>query len=328
MPLVPRVLSHNWRLKLLALGLSVFLWALVQAPRNQETLSSVPVRVEVADTSWTISGPPEPATVELNLGGPAREMIRLAREGTTVRVPIRSVGSTDTVISLRRDWVDLGTGSGLTVESLTPATVQIAFEPAVSRVVPLSIRTQGELPGHLALASPIGLNPQLVRVRGPASRVEGLDSLPLRVFDLSEVDGSGVPEVPVDTTGLGSARVTPPTATLGLRVEEKVERVLSALPVQADPAEDGGSLAVEPVAVDVRLVGARSLVTAVDPDFLRVWVAPEFLRGMVPGEERRVPVRVEGAPTLMTAAPVTDAVTVRRETDDGDSGGRGGAAGT
>lgn len=44
----PNVLVRNWRLKLSALGLSVFLWALVQTePPNQETFSAVPVRVEL-----------------------------------------------------------------------------------------------------------------------------------------------------------------------------------------------------------------------------------------------------------------------------------------
>ena len=56
-----QALSQNWRLKLAALGLSVFLWALVQTePSNQETFASVPVMVQVSDTGWTTSGAPSP----------------------------------------------------------------------------------------------------------------------------------------------------------------------------------------------------------------------------------------------------------------------------
>src|SRR5690606_24525037 len=81
-------LVHNWRLKLSALGLSLFLWAVVQAePSNRETFTSVPVRVEVADTGWVLSEAPNPSSVEIQLGGVTREIIRLAREGTTLRVP-------------------------------------------------------------------------------------------------------------------------------------------------------------------------------------------------------------------------------------------------
>lgn len=311
MAITPRALVHNWRLKLSALGLSVFLWALVQTePQNAETFSAVPLRVEVADTEWTVSGPPSPATVQLRLTGPAREIIRLAREGTMVRIPIREVGSADTVVTLRRDWVAVGEGRGVSVESLNPPTVRISLERAASKVVPLGVRVHGSLPGHLALASPIGLSPQLVRVRGPASRIQNLDSLPLRPLDLSEVSKSGVFEIPVDTMGLHNVRVTPPTATVGIRVEEEVERVLSGVPVIAHIPGDGPELTVGPTTVDVTLRGARTLVTAVDPADLRAWVAPELLEGMTPGEDRRVPVKVEGVPDLVSLSVPDDIVTV------------------
>jgi YbbR domain-containing protein len=310
--LLPGVVVHNWRLKISALGLSVFLWALVQTePRNAETFT-VPVTVEVSDTAWATSGFPEPSTVELRLSGPAREIIRLARQGTRIRVPIHSVGSSDTTVTLRRDWVGLGDGTRLTVESLSPSTVQIGFEPAESRAVPLAIRTTGELPANLALATPIGVNTQVVRLRGPASRLAGLDSVRLLPLDLSKVAASGVFEVSVDTGGLGGVRITPLSATLGLRVEDVVERVVTGVPVIAQSDGSDGAIVARPVSVDVTLRGARTLVAAVDPMDLRAWVAPELLRGMVAGEERRVPVRVEGVPQLVAYRLAEDLVTVRR----------------
>ena len=152
MSFTPGALLHNGRLKLTALGLSVLLWALVQTePRNAETLPAVPVFLDVSDTLWSASGAPDPAVVEIDLSGPAREIIRLARGGTQIRVPVSAVGSQDTLITLRRDWVVLGEGSGLSVESVTPAAVRVAFEKAIGRSIPISIRTQGVLPGHLAL---------------------------------------------------------------------------------------------------------------------------------------------------------------------------------
>jgi hypothetical protein len=319
--LTPRTLVRNGRLKLTALGLSVLLWALVQTePRNAETVPGVPVTVDLADTLWAASGTPEPSSVELRLSGPAGEIIRLARTGTEIRVPVASVGSQDTLITLRRDWVVLGEGSGLVVESVTPPAVRIGFEQAVAEAVPISVRTQGMLPSHLALASPLGLNPPVVRVRGPESRVEGLDSIPLRPLDLATVTGSGVFELPVDTTGLSGVRVLPTSATVGIRVEEKVERVLSGVPIIATAGADEVSLVITPATVEVSLRGARTLVTAVDPEDLRGWMPPESLAGMAPGEERRVTVRLEGVPDLVTAVVRDDVVTVRRATE-GDTGG-------
>ncbi|MGB1658391.1 MAG: CdaR family protein, partial [Longimicrobiales bacterium] len=229
-----QALTHNWRLKLAALGLSVFLWALVQTePSNQETFASVPVLVQVSDTGWTTSGAPNPSTVEVRLGGPAREIIRLAREGTSIRIPVGMVGSQDTVIALRREWVELGQRSGLSVESMSPSTIRVSFEEAQTRLVPIAPRLLGRVRDHLALAAPIEFSPQIVRVRGPRSRVEGLDSLRLVAFDLSDVSRSGAFTVEIDTTGLLGASVVPMTATVGVQVEDMVERVLDEITVQA-----------------------------------------------------------------------------------------------
>ncbi|MDP2957441.1 MAG: hypothetical protein Q8N53_13540 [Longimicrobiales bacterium] len=313
MALTLRSLVHNWRLKLTALGLSVLLWALVQTePREAQTVDSVPVVVDVADTAWAATGAPQPGLVELRLSGPTGEIIRLSRAGTVVRVPIGVVGSVDTLVTLRRDWVQLGEGSRLNVESLFPAAVRVSFEPAVGRVVPIALRLAGSLPHTLALASPIGLTPSVARVRGPASRIEMLDSVRLRSLQLSEVRASGVVEVAMDTAGLAGIRVSPATATVGIRVEERTERVLVGIPVIAQAGFGRGELSVSPESVEVVLRGARTLLAAVEPLDVRAWVDPELLRDMAPGEARRVPVRVEGVPVLATLEVAQQVVTVRR----------------
>ena len=271
--------------------------------------------VQVSDTGWTTSGAPSPSTVELRLGGPAREIIRLAREGMSIRIPIDVVGSQDTLIVLRREWVELGQRSGLSVESMSPSTIRVSFEEAQTRLVPVASRLVGRVRDHLALAAPVEVSPQIVRVRGPRSRVEGLDSLRLEAFDLSDVARSGAFTVSVDTTGLLGASVVPTTATIGVRVEDMIERVLDGITVQAiaDAGED--QVIVDPSVMQVRLVGARTLVTSLGPDRLRVWVPPEYVQGLAPGEERVVNVRIEGLPALVTAIPGTDRVTVRRAID-------------
>ena len=94
-----------------------------------------------------------------------------------------------------------------------------------------------------------------------------------------------------------------------------IERVLDGITVQAiaDPGED--QVVADPSVIQVRLVGARTLVTSLDPERLRVWVPPEYVQGLAPGEERVVNVRIEGVPALVTAIPGTDRVTVRRAID-------------
>jgi hypothetical protein len=310
---MPSSLVHNWRLKLSALGLSIFFWALVQTePLSQETFSLVPVFIEIEDTAWTTTGAPTPATVELRLGGPAREIIRLAREGTSLRVPVSAVGSRDTTIALDRSWVQLGQRSGVTVESVSPATLRVSFEPAVTKTVPLSLRIQGELPEDLALSSALGMNPATVVIRGPESRLVGLDSISLEPLDLARVVRSDVLTLAVDTSGLSGASVVPSEVLVPVQVEQVVVRSLEGIVVHADVRGPTLELTVDPPTVRLTLTGARTIVTAMDFARLRVFVPPESLVGMVPGENRLVRVEVGGLPSLVTARSSTDVVTVSR----------------
>jgi hypothetical protein len=310
---MPNALIRNWHLKLSALGLSVFLWALVQTePLSQETVSSVPVLVEVADTAWTIAGEPTPAVVELRLGGPAREIIRLAREGLSVLVPIPLVGSRDTTIALQRDWVQLGQRPGVTVESISPATLRVSFERAVTRSIPVAMRVQGDLPADLALSSALGVDPEAVLVRGSEGRLAGVDSLLLAPLDLGRIRDSDIVELVVDTSGLGGADVVPPTVMVGVRVEPMIVRELGAVEVHADVRGADAQVTVEPATIRLRLSGARTLVTTMDLSLLRVSVPPASLAGLLVGEARLVPVQVDGVPPLVTALPGTEVVTVRR----------------
>jgi len=312
----PRSLIHNWRLKLSALGLSVLLWALVQSePREAQTVGSVPVVVDVADTAWTAAGEVQPGEVEIRLNGSTGEIIRLSRAGTVLRIPITYVGSRDTLVTLRRDWVVLGEGSGLSVESVYPSAVRVHFEPAVARMVPIALRTTGSLPSRLALASPIGVTPHMARVRGPTDLVEALDSVLLRPLALREIRGSGVVELAVDSVGLAGVHVSPATVTVGIRVEEREDRTLTGIEVLAQAGYGRSALTVVPEAVDVILHGARTLLAAVDPQDVHAWVDPELLSDMAPGEERRVSYRVEGIPALVTLDLPRESVVVRRAPD-------------
>jgi YbbR domain-containing protein len=318
-------LLHNWRLKLSALGLAIFLWGLVQTePRNSETVSSIPILVEVSDTAWTLAGPPTPAVAELRLGGPAREIVRLARAGTTLRVPLEAVGSADTLISLSRQWVDLPEGTGLTVVSVSPANIRVSLERAITVTLPLALSVLGEVPSHLALASPLEVSPDSVRVRGPASRLAGLGSIPLVPFDLRSVELSGIFNLQIDTTGLMGSIVFPVTTVLEVRVEDQVERTLSGLRVRVDREGVETDVVIDPVAVNVQLTGARTLVSRLDADLVRIWVQADQLRGMVEGEERQVQVHLEGVPELVVAVLEPDFVIVRRATDQAVGGLGGG----
>lgn len=315
MALVPGMIARNWRLKLAAFGLTVFLWALVRTESgSQGNLFSIPVEAQVADLDWILAGEPDPPTVQVRFRGPTDDLIRLAREGTTLRVPLDSVSSADTVVQLRRDWVFLAGESRLVVEDIAPATVRLSLERAATRAVPSRVITTGDLPDGRALAAPIVADPAMITVRGPAQRVRAIPSIPLRAFDLGSVGRSGEYEVEVDTTGLGGLDLSPARVSLTVRVEPRGERRLTSVPVVLDEEDRAArdSVVLLPATLMVRIEGAQTAVAGAHDEEVRAVVPHESLAGLLPGHERRAPVRLRGLPPLVRGFPEVDSVTVRR----------------
>lgn len=312
MAVLPSALTRNWTLKLASLGLAVFLWAVVRAePTGRETLTEVPVRVQVGDLDWTLNRPPTPATVDVSFAGPVREILRLDRTGTSLRIPLDVVTSEDTVVQLRRDWVVLDGATGLVVDDIVPATVRLSLARNVTQPRPVAVRARGRLPEALGLAAPLSTSPSVVRLRGPAGAVASMDSVPTVSVDLGRIGSSRVLELQVDTSGMGGVSVTPREVQLRVQVDTVMERFRSGVPVELPEGVDG-DLVVEPARLGLRIVGPRVLL--VRPEMQRIRLVArldaELLPG--PGEERRVAVDVLDAPGLVRARPTSDSVTVRR----------------
>ena len=171
------------------------------------------------------------------------------------------------------------------------------------------------MPDHLALSGALILTPDRVRVSGPASLVDGLDTLNINPVPLGNVQGGGTVDAQVDTTGVGRLTIVPLVLTLGIPAEEAVDRVFTGVRVITYPVAGAGPLQVFPENVRVTVRGARSRVSAMDPDILRAVVPSGALQELGEVEERRVPIRVEGIPSYVSVVPSVDTVSVRRRTE-------------
>jgi len=315
MSVAPRVMTRNWRLKLAALGLAVFLWAVVRAdPVSTTAVITAPVEVETsASPEWTTASPPEPPNVSVHIRGSPRDIQGLGGTGVVVRVPVATGTGGDTVVVLRPGWASVD--GALTVERIEPASVALSFERSDSAARPVSIRTVGRLPRQQALAQPLQLSPVVVRVRGPASRVSSLDSIPIVPLDLSEVRATGDYPVALDTIGFPRLVFTTTTVSVQVRLEPAEEADLGSVPVVfgagADPTL-AGELSVTPPLVQVFLRGGRTRVAQASVQELWGEVPGPFVETMVPGEARRVPIRLVGVPNLVEAEARPDSVMVQR----------------
>jgi YbbR domain-containing protein len=198
-------LRSNWTLKLIALGLALLLWSVVQAEsQTRVTVPDVPIRVVLRDPDWVMTAPPAPPTVSVVFSGPIRELFRLFTQPPELVVPVDAVRDTSELHVLRTAWVALQPGLDNTrVDDVRPSTARLSFDRITTRIVPLALPISAPPADGFELAGPIRLDPPAVGASGAAARIARLDSLRLAPLDLRRIRGFDTLTVAIDTTGLG-----------------------------------------------------------------------------------------------------------------------------
>lgn len=304
--------SRNWSLKVAAFGVALLLWIAVRAEApTRGDFTDVPVQVDVVDPGWALVGEPTPATVTIRFAGTSRELIGMAGTRPNVVIPVDAVTNADTAVRLSPAWVRGQDRPGISVETIQPSSVRLSFEPVESVMLPPAIRIEGELPEEFAMAGPPMVDPPSIRATGPRSRVSELDSVPLQPLRLAEVMGSGRIEVAVDTAALGGLIMNPALVGLEVRVEDRIERVVSGIPiVLPDGLSETEMLDLRPSTASVIVRGARSLIDRADPTRFRLVARIEAEDLPPPGAEAEFPVAIEGLPPLVRGEPQQSVVTI------------------
>ncbi|MFC1791879.1 YbbR-like domain-containing protein [Gemmatimonadota bacterium] len=268
--------------------------------------------MDLNDPEFAVMGDPSPASVRITVVGPARDLFAMGSDRPSVVVPVARVVAQDTAVLLRPLWVSIPGGGEVEVEEISPSHVRLSFEPVEVGAFDLSFRRTGSLPEGYSLAGVPQVNPALVRISGPASALAVLDSVYLVPLDLSGIRESGTFTLAVDTAGLGEMVPFPQEASVEVLVEETMERTFPEVPVELPVLASGPQLQARPASVTVTLVGARSLIEAVDPASLRLILPPGRASALSPGGEEPVRPTVSGHPLLVQALVDPEWVILRR----------------
>jgi len=309
----PGILTRNWQLKLSALAMAVILWTLPKfEAQTSQVLENVPVRVQLNDPQWALLREPLPSNIKVTLSGPTRALMTLRADRPSILVPVDQVSSADTAILLLQAWLRISVGQDVTVEDMVPSSVRLTFERIEVEAATLRPRLEGSLPDGLSLSRDPEVTPGFVRVSGPASRIAPLSSLPLMPLDLSQIRSSGSFLVAVDTTGLTGLALAPQRASVQINVEETFSRTFEGITVRVPSLGSDPQLQARPSTITVVLTGARSLVEDLEPAQIRVTVSGTVASALVPGEEVRATLSVEGIPEVVQATLDPEWVLLRR----------------
>lgn len=250
---------ENLGLKILAIALALSAWLMAQGEQVYDSTVVLPVQYAMPEDLVLVTEAP-PDRVVIQVSGNRASLRKLQEKLREVEirydVDVAAAEPGRTVHSFRT--LPAGLPPGVTVRTVSPAEVEIAFDELATRTVPVVLKTRGRLPpGYLETSRSV--QPDEVTLTGAAQELTDLDfvnTAPLRLGGRTE---SFRGEVGLDLGALHLTPGNPSVVLVELTVEEAVaEREFGAIPVEVAAAD----LSVEPDRCLVRLSGPVPVLDA------------------------------------------------------------------
>lgn len=289
-------LTNNWKLKLLALALAVLLWVVVSAEAVTSNWITLPMEVRATDPDYRLKPGSVPSEVQVRFTGSGRDLLDVAVRRPPLMLAVDRVEDTVAVLDLEPGMVQVPNQLAVNAQDVRPSRVMLEFTRLESRTVPVRLRVGRGLGSEWTLVDSLRLQPSRVRISGPESRVESIESIPTLPVDLAAEDSAFSLVVPLDTGGLRGLRVSASRVRVVGEVDRIGQRLLEDVGISLGPGVE-----TRPRRVDVQLQGPQRTLRGLDPQTLRVVVAIDSIPTRIPPEGTPVPLRVEQLPAGVRA---------------------------
>lgn len=192
--------------KILTLVIAIFLWSYVMSEENPVIVNRYRnVAVTYANTSaldkqgLVIMGPEE-VKIDVRVNGQKAEMDKFLSSSIFAQVDLSGYSEGQVKIPITVGILDQT--SGITIVSYEPKEVLFTFDRIITKEVPITVTTSGELPENYVHGD-ILTRPQSILLRGPRTWVNEVQSA-VAILDISsktEIMNLSVPVKAVDDSG-------------------------------------------------------------------------------------------------------------------------------
>jgi YbbR domain-containing protein len=280
--LLRRIFIEDWSLKLLSLAIAIVLWLLVTG-QNQPVTAHVNVQLNfIRPQSLEISNDP-PRTVDVMLTGSRNKLDDLTSLDLVATVDISDQRAGERILRLA-DKAQITLPQGIKVDGFQPSAIAIRLEEIVQRQVPVEAKVEGKAADGFEVYTAYSTKGS-VAVRGPASRVNGLQKVPTESVYLSgQRETFTVSNIALDVPDPKVDLLDPMVSVTVEIGERRVEKTFSDVAVST---ADGGK--VLPATTSVTLLGAASFLDSLKPEEIRIVLdgdiptlqLPDALKGKV-----------------------------------------------
>ena len=167
-----KIFVEDIGLKLLALGITLFIWVAVSSENNPITMRAEVQLNFLKPSNLEIANDP-PKVVQALLTGRKSKLDNVRLPDLVATIDLREYRAGERIIRLSPQRVGIALPEGVKIESFDPGAISINLEAPVEVQLPVEIRLGGQPAVGFEVYSTQS-TPASVRVRGPASHINTL----------------------------------------------------------------------------------------------------------------------------------------------------------
>jgi YbbR domain-containing protein len=193
------MLTVNIGTKLISIAIAIILWFVVLGSRNVEVTKEIPL--EVITPSDIVASNEIPDRVSFRLSGP-KVFLRTVLDRHDEPIRVNLAGAKPGLVTYRFFSDNIRVPIGVKVMSINPTAILIKLEYVKRREVPARVTLQGVPPDGMRVVR-TELRPATVRIKGPESKVDGVNEISTLPVDLSAFKQTTEKEVALDLSRFG-----------------------------------------------------------------------------------------------------------------------------
>jgi hypothetical protein len=179
---IVRLVTRNFWWKVLSLALAVGLWVAIVGEPELVTIETVPVLYNNLPRSLMLMSDAA-SGAQLELRGPSRQLTRDRLAEAAVRLDLSGVTAPgEQTFTISR--TELTLPEGVDFLRAVPSQLRLRFDRGVAKDVPVEIRLSGTPPDGFRVTG-TAASPSQLRVSGPATRVDPIQSAQTDAVDVS-----------------------------------------------------------------------------------------------------------------------------------------------
>jgi hypothetical protein len=240
------LVSKDWMLKFISLGLAVVLWYFVGGEDRVDKNVMVPIEIINLPRDLVISNQFK-KEIEVTVSGPRSLILEMASKAITRQVDLSAATPGTMVIENDNDHIPVL--RGITVQRVTPSSIILSLDKLVQKQYPVTAKTVGKVADGYFLKK-LKTNPDMITITGPLTTLSQFDELFTKAINLSGVKQSAQLQVPLelDPTVVELIGETSVTADLTVALET-VTKTIEEMSV--DLLVEGKKQKVKPATVKV-----------------------------------------------------------------------------